>query len=95
MRAILAATVLALAGCQLQEPTVPGTVVAVAEAPQLYKLEESAKYYEDPLLPEVAWKVEVQLGNGAEVIVLHTGPRRYEPGERVRLLIDDDGALLL
>jgi hypothetical protein len=27
--------------------------------------------------------------------VTHEGPRRYEPGERVRVLVEDDAALLL
>lgn len=95
MRAILAAAIVALAGCQLQEPTLRGTVVAVMEAPQLEELEESAKYYESPLVPEIAWTVEVRLDDGAAVSVIHNGPRRFEPGERVRLLVDEDGALLL
>jgi outer membrane lipoprotein SlyB len=46
-------------------------------------------------VPEVAWQVEVRLDDGAAVTVIHNGPRRYEPGERVRLLVDPDGALLL
>ena len=46
-------------------------------------------------MPEVAWKVEVQLDDGSQVTAVRTGARRYVPGERVRLLIDADGALLL
>jgi hypothetical protein len=96
MRAILAAALLALAGCQLQEPTLRGTVVSVVAlerpAPET---EESPKYYEDPLVPEVAWQVEVRLEDGSAVTVTHEGPRRYEAGERVRVLRDEEGALLL
>jgi TOBE domain len=96
--ALLFAAILALAGCQIDEPTVGGTVLAVVEAERGEErdyLEPSAKYYDDPLVPEVAWKVEVRLDDGSEVTVIQNGPRRYDPGERVRLLIDADGALLL
>jgi hypothetical protein len=37
----------------------------------------------------------VELEDGSQVTTLHTGARRYAPGERVRVLIDADGALLL
>jgi len=98
MRAILLAAMLAIAGCQLDEPMLRGTVVGVLEAERggdADSLEESAKHYEDALVPEVAWQVEVRLDDGAAVTVIHNGPRRYEPGERVRLLVDPDGSLLL
>jgi len=95
MRIVLIAALLALAGCQLQEPTRPGTVVSVVEAQLAEELEESAKSYEHPLVPEVAWKVEVRLDDGTEVTVTQSGPRRYVPGERVRLLVDKHRALLL
>jgi outer membrane lipoprotein SlyB len=88
---------LGLAGCQLEEPPlVGGTVVSVVEAERATdESEESSRYYEPPMWPEVAWKVEVRLDDGAAVTVTHEGPRRYEAGERVRLLVDADGALLL
>jgi len=44
---------------------------------------------------EVGWRVEVRLDDGKAVTVTHAGTRRYEPGERVRLLLDAQGALLL
>jgi outer membrane lipoprotein SlyB len=47
------------------------------------------------LLPEVAWQVAVRLDNGNTATVIHKGSRRYAPGERVRLIFDEDGALLL
>ena len=96
MRTLLAAVVLAfaLAGCQLDEPTIGGTVVAVIEAEGGEDSEESPRYYEPAVVPEVAWKVEVRLDDGSEVTVTTHG-RRYEPGERVRLLKDEDGELLL
>jgi len=96
VRAILFAVAIAVAGCQMDESTLGGTVVSVMEAERsegLHYLEESAKHYEDPLVPEVAWQVQVRLDDGSAVTV--TGPRRHEPGERVRLLRDSGGALLL
>ena len=99
VKRLLAAAGLAaalLAGCELDEPTLGGTVVSVVEAePLLREREESPKHYEDPLVPEVAWQVEVRLDGGADVTVTHAGSRRYAPGDRVRLLVDEDGALLL
>jgi outer membrane lipoprotein SlyB len=96
VRALLAAVVLALAlaGCQLDQPTIGGTVVSVIEADGGEDSQESPTYYEPPIVPEVAWKVEVRLDDGSEVTVTTHG-RRYEPGERVRLLKDEEGELLL
>jgi outer membrane lipoprotein SlyB len=94
-RLIFVAAVLALAGCQAEEPTLPGTVVSVVEAEHAEEREESAKYYEHPLVPQVAWRVEVRLDDGSAVTVTQKGPRRHEAGERVRLLLDEKGALLL
>ena len=95
MRPIIIAALLALAGCQLQESTLRGTVVAVTEIPYAGELEESAKHYENPLVPEVAWQVQVRLEDGSAVTVTRSGERRYEPGQRVRVLVDEDRALLL
>jgi len=99
-KALFVAALLALAGCQLDEPTVGGTIVAVAEIEAAEprddaEKDESGKYYDPPMVPEVAWKVEVQLDNGSTASVTHNGSRRYAPGERVRLIVADDGALLL
>jgi outer membrane lipoprotein SlyB len=99
VKRLLAAAGLAaalLAGCELDEPTLGGTIISVAEAEQpIREREESPKHYEDPLVPEVAWRIEVRLDDGADVTVTHAGSRRYSPGDRVRLLVDADGALLL
>src|SRR5688500_13352361 len=98
VKRLLAAAGLAaalLAGCELDEPTLGGTIIRVVEAEPLREREESPKHYEDPLVPEVAWQIEVRLDDGADVTVTHGGSRRYSPGERVRLLVDEDGALLL
>lgn len=94
MKWLILAAALALASCQVQEPTTPGTVLSVQEAKQALP-EELLKFDDDSLrMPEVAWQVDVQLDDGSQVS-LHTGSRRYAPGERVRVLVDADGALLL
>lgn len=86
---------LALAGCQIEEPLLGGTVVSVMDAERGDAREESSQHYEHPLAPEAGWRVEVQLDDGSAVTVDHNGSRRYEPGERVRLLVGEDGRLLL
>jgi outer membrane lipoprotein SlyB len=95
MKWLILASALALAGCQVQEPTATGTVLRVQEAKQALP-EELLKFDDDNIrVPEVAWQVEVQLDDGSQVTTLQSGSRRYAPGERVRLLVDADGALLL
>lgn len=94
-KALLVAALLALAGCQLRDPTIGGTVIDVTEAQASEYVDPAPKYYEDPLVPEVAWQVAVRLDNGNTATVIHKGSRRYAPGERVRLIFDEDGALLL
>ena len=92
---VLLSVLLALGACQVQEPTARGTVLSVQEAKQALP-DDLLKFDDGNLrLPEVAWHVEVQLDDGSQVSTLHTGARRYAPGERVRVLIDADGALLL
>lgn len=95
MRVIGLVGVLALGACQIEEPLLGGTVVSVMEVERPEAAEEAPQYYEDLRVPEVAWKVQVHLDGGATTTVTHTGPRRYEPGERVRLLVDGEGELLL
>ena len=94
MRALLIAALLALAGCELDEPSLGGTILSVAEA-QLDRREASPKQYEDPFWPEVGWRIGVRLDSGEEVTVIHNGERRYAPGERVYVLRAEDGELLL
>ena len=97
MKALLLTVVLALglAACQVEPVTTSGTVLSVQEEKQALT-EDLLQFDDDSLrLPEVAWKVEVQLDDGSHVTAVRTGARRYVPGERVRLLVDTDGALLL
>lgn len=97
MKSLIAAIVLglALAACGTREPIAEGTVVSVQEIVQHEELDDSGRYYEPPMVPEVAWKVGVRLDDGSEVTLGHRGDKRYAPGERVRLLLDEEGALLL
>lgn len=97
LRALLVAALVALAGCQHPEPPLlAGTVIDVAEAQApAEEPDDSGKAYEPPMVPEVAWKVDVRLDDGSTVSVIHNGARRYGPGDRVSMIIDSDGALLL
>ena len=95
MRAIALALALLITGCQVQDPATGGTVLNVQEEKQ-YLPEDLVKFDDDNLrFPEVAWKVEVELDDGSRVTTTHTGERRYLPGERVRVILDEQGALLL
>jgi hypothetical protein len=91
VRALLIAALIALAGCELDEPLAWGTVVSVQEKEVLESPDDTGKHYEPPLLPEVAWKVEVLLDDG--VTITRETASRYEPGERVRVLIPVSHAL--
>ena len=99
MRTLLLAAGLAaaalLGACQLEDPITWGTIVSAEEQPYVEDDGNAFRYYEHPLAPDAGWEIVVQLDDGAPVTVLHNGTRRYEPGERVRLLVDDNGALLL
>jgi hypothetical protein len=92
--ASLAAAAL-LGACQLEDPIAWGTVVSAEEL--VYSEDEVnlPRYYEHPLAPEAGWEIVVQRDDGAPVTLMHNGTRRYEPGERVRLLVDEAGTLLL
>lgn len=95
MRALAVALALFIAGCQVQDPAAGGTVLSVQEEKQ-YLPEDLVKFDDDNLrFPEVAWQVEVELDDGSRVTTSHTGERRYLPGERVRVILDEQGALLL
>ena len=96
MRAFLVAALLALAACSAGEPTLGGTVVSVTEAAvQVPEELDLPLAYDGLLVPEVAWQVEVWLDDGSRVSVTPSGARQYLPGDRVRLLLDADGALRL
>jgi hypothetical protein len=92
MRAFVLALALGLAACT--DAVLDGVVESVHEV-DLRTLENLAARYEHPLVPEVAWQVTVRLPDGAVVTFQRGSERRYEPGERVRLLNAEDGPLLL
>jgi hypothetical protein len=86
VRALLLAALLALGGCEFDEPIIAwGTVVSVQEKEAVESLDDSGKHYEHPLVPELAWKLEVRLDDGATIV--HDSSRRHAPGERVAVLI--------
>ena len=104
MRATLIALIVAaaasLAGCGLDEAVGDdsfawGTVLSIQDADHAQEPEELAKHDDHPLVPDAGWEIVVQMDDGAAVTVTHNGTRRYAPGERVRLLVDEAGELLL
>jgi hypothetical protein len=104
VRSLLLAVILAaaasLAACGLKERVGDdtfawGTVLSIQDADRGEESEQLAQHDDHPLVPEVGWEIVVQLDDGGAVTLMHNGTRRYAPGERVRLFIDDDGALLL
>lgn len=95
LAAVLLGAAALLSACGTREPIAEGTVVSVQEIVQHEERDDSGRHYEPPMVPEVAWKVDVRLDDGSEVTVGHSGEKRYVPGERVRLLIDEERALLL
>lgn len=92
MRLLLLALALALAACG--EDALTGTVEAVHES-EPREAPELPHAYDHPLVPEVAWEIVVRLDDGTAVVVLYSGAQRYAPGDEVRLLRAEDGALLL
>jgi hypothetical protein len=98
--ALVVAATAFLSACRMEHATGEdaigwGTVLSVQDAPRDENREELTKYDDHPLVPEAGWKIVVQPDGGDAVVVMHNGTRRYAPGERVRLLFEDDGALLL
>lgn len=92
-RVILVLALAALAACS-NGGTTRGVVDSVQEV-ELREAEDRATHYEHPLVPEVAWRIVVQLDDGAGVTLTYSGAKRFQPGERVYLFKGSDGALFL
>jgi len=73
---------------------VRGVVDSVHEI-ELREVEDLARQYEHPLVPEVGWRIAVHLDDGADITVTYVGERRYAPGDRVRLFRGSDGTPML
>jgi hypothetical protein len=97
MKRILGALLLAaaLAACEAEDFITWGTVVGVEEMETAEVAPEPELHDDDLRIPEVGWKLELRLDGGETVSLEHNGNRRFERGERVRLLKSDDGQLLL
>jgi hypothetical protein len=84
-----------LTACGPEDFTTWATVTAVQEVETAEAPETSTAYDDDLRLPQPGFRLELQLEDGATLSVEQKRNRRYEPGERVRLIRDAEGDLLL
>lgn len=92
---LLAVAAAALGGCEEDDLATWATVVEVDELESRSAVDERSAPYEEQLEFDPAWRVELQLDDGAAISLVRSGERRFEPGERVRVLKTPDGRLLL
>ena len=92
----------ALAACGPGDPTSAGaealtwgTVEALQDAGEADPQAEPAADYEHSLLSDPGEELVVRLDDGTRVTVMASAGRRYESGQRVRVLVGPEGALLL
>jgi hypothetical protein len=85
--------VFSLTACE--DFTTWATVTAVQEVETAEAQEEAGPHEEDLRAPPPHFELELRLDDGEMLSLQHNGARRYMPGERVRLLKDDAGELLL
>ena len=97
MRKLLAILALAMATQQAAaERIVQGTVHSVLAAPEAEEpWEDTHLSYEDPADSEPREQVRVRLDDGREIVILYAGPRRIEPGQRVRVYLGSRAPVLL
>lgn len=96
MRKLLALLALALATQAAAEQIVHGTVHSVLAAPDPEEpWEDTRLSYEDPADGAPREEVRVRLDDGREVVILYLGPRRLEPGQRVRVYLGNRAPVLL
>ena len=91
----MALVVLGLSACEGEDFKTWATVTAVQEIERQAPEEEVRPYEEDLRTPQPAFEVELRTDDGDRVTLEHHGERRYAPGERVRVIKADSGALLL
>ena len=72
---------------------VQGTVRSIGEVVPMEELEPHTRY-EDPL-EEERRQIVVKLDDGSEVVIVYSGPREVEPGERVRVYLGEGASFLL
>jgi hypothetical protein len=99
VRRLIAAASLALAACGAQHGGIDdgiawGTVQSVKELSREEPY-EPARSYDHILVRDPSYEIVVRLDSGAAVTATRSGARRFDPGERVRVLFDDEGVLLL
>jgi hypothetical protein len=94
---LLGFAALTLSACQPEDVTAWGTVIGVqqVEAATVENADDPVFGYDNLRIPEVGWRVDIQLDDGREVSLTAQRNHRYEPGERVRLLRDAEYGLFL
>ena len=97
MKRLLAVLVLAMAAQHAAaEQVVKGIVRSVLAAPEPEEPWEATHLsYEDPADGPPREEVRVRLDDGREVVILYAGPRRIEPGQRVRVFLGRRAPVLL
>ena len=84
-----------LSACDAEDFTTWATVTAVQEVETAEPQEEPGPREEDLRVPQPHFEVELRLDDGETLSLQHNRGRRYMPGERVRVIRDDSGELLL
>lgn len=87
--------VVSLSACDAEDFTTWATVTAVQEVETGEAHEEPGPREEELRIPDANFQVELRLDDGETLSLQHNGERRYTPGERVRLIKDHLGELLL
>lgn len=89
------ASAVALAGCEPEDFLTWATVLEVDEVVPTDVQDPEHAEEDDLREPEAGWRVQLLLEDGSAISLTYSGERRYEPGERVRVLRTPDGKLLL
>lgn len=95
MKRLLIAALLALGACTSPAPSEIIVWATVERSQDLGTAEEAPAYYEHPLAPDAGAEIVLRLDDGNKVTVVNGAERRFEPGQRVRVVVGSHGAFLL
>ena len=83
-----------MSACSPEDFTTWATVTSVREL-EVPEPDQHRLYDDDLRVPPPHYQVDLRLEDGKTVSLEHNGERRYAPGERIKVLRDRTGALLL